>query len=146
MRCAAFATWRSSSGLRIWRDIQFAGFACARCGEKGWARSGYAKAARPSQDRLAEIRRYAAEREAAEQIERQRTARFLWSHRCPVAGTAAEVYLRQARGYQGPIPATIGYLPEHGKHGHAMIAAFGIATEPEPGVLAIARYAVSVST
>ena len=34
---------------------------------------------------------------------------------------------------------TLGYLPARGKHGHALIAAFGIAQVPdEPGVLAIA--------
>jgi hypothetical protein len=128
--------------LRIWREVQFAGFHCARCGEKGWASSGRAKATHSSPDKLAEIRSDAAEREAAEQIDRQRKAQFLWSRRRPVAGTAGEVYLRQARGYRGPIPATIGYLPARSEHGHAMIAAFGIASEPEPGVLAIADDAI----
>jgi Zn ribbon nucleic-acid-binding protein len=128
--------------LRIWREEHFASFYCARCGEKGWARPGSTKAARPSTDRLAEIRKEAAEREAAEQIERQRTAMLLWSRRRFIEGTAAEIYLRQARGYSGQIPATLGYLPGRGKHGHAMIAPFGIATEPEPGLLAIAEDAV----
>jgi hypothetical protein len=130
--------------LRIWRDDEhFARFHCARCGEKGWARDGKTKAARPSPDQLAEIRRYAAEREATEQAERKRLALFLWARRHPMTGTPAETYLRQARGYSGQIPATLGYLPARGEHGHAMIAAFGIATEPdEPGVLAIADDAV----
>lgn len=76
---------------------------------------------------------------AASDAEFRRVALFLWRLRRPIAGTPAATYLRQARGYSGPIPATIGYLPGRGKHGHAMIAAFGMATEPdEPGVLAIA--------
>jgi hypothetical protein len=74
--------------------------------------------------------------------ELKRVALFLWARRRPIEGTPAEAYLRQARGYSGPIPATLGYLPARGEHGHAMIAAFGIATEPEPGLLAIADDAV----
>src|SRR3954447_21198470 len=146
--CPLCASNHSPSGarrkvLRIWRtNPHFAGFACARCGEKGWARSVITKAARPSADRLAEIRQDAAAREAAEQAERERLALFLWSNRLSLENTAAEVYLRQARGYRGPIPATLGYLPGRGEHPHAMIAAFGIATEPEPDVLAISDNAV----
>ena len=42
----------------------------------------------------------------------------------------------RARGYAGPLPATLGYLEPHqpGRH-PAMIAAFGLAEEPEPGAL-----------
>ena len=87
--------------LRIWRHEHFAGFHCVRCGEKGFARSGgTANAARPPPDRLAAIRQEAAERDAAEQIQRQRTALFLWSRRRPVEDTPAETYLRQARHYR----------------------------------------------
>jgi hypothetical protein len=129
--------------LRVWRtDEHFAGFACARCGEQGWTRDGNARAVRPSPDRLAEIRHDAAERKAAEEAARLRTALFLWSRRLSVEGTAAERYLREARHYRGAIPATIGYLPARGEHGHALIGAFGIAFELEPGVLAIADDAV----
>jgi hypothetical protein len=58
--------------------------------------------------------------------------------RQPIAGTPAERYLREAPGYAGPLLATLGYLPARGEHPHAMIAAFGIPEEPEPGVIAIA--------
>jgi hypothetical protein len=61
-------------------------------------------------------------------------ARYLWSLRRPFDGR----YLQVARGLTGPFPATLGYLPARGEYPPAMIAAFGIATEPEPGVLAIA--------
>jgi hypothetical protein len=139
--CSAHHSPRGSRRkvMRIWRDQSFAGFACARCGEQGWARDGNARTLRPSPDRLAEIRRDTAERETAEQRARLRKALFLWSRRIPVENTAAERYLREARGYSGPIPSTLGYLPARGEHDHAMIAAFGIATEPEPGELAIAN-------
>jgi hypothetical protein len=57
-------------------------------------------------------------------------------------GSIAETYLRTARGYGGPLPATLGFLPSRGNHPPAMIAAFGMATESEPGVLRIADAAV----
>jgi Toprim domain len=52
-------------------------------------------------------------------------------------GPVPEHYLRKARGYGAPIPATLGFLPPSGAYPPAMIAAFGMATEPEPGVLVI---------
>jgi hypothetical protein len=40
------------------------------------------------------------------------------------------------------LPATLGFLPARGVHAPAMIAAFGLPSEPEPGQLAIADDAV----
>jgi hypothetical protein len=37
-------------------------------------------------------------------------AQNLWHRRRPIAGTIAEDYLRN-RGYRGPIPVTLGFLP-----------------------------------
>jgi phage/plasmid primase-like uncharacterized protein len=63
-------------------------------------------------------------------------AAWLWSQRQPITkGTPPWSYLRK-RGYTGPIPATLGYLPPRGPHPPAMIAAFGVADELEPGTLA----------
>jgi hypothetical protein len=64
-------------------------------------------------------------------------AAWLWSQRQPIEGTPAETYLRKARAYAGPIPKTLGFLPQK-KPGHhpAMIAAFGIPEELEPRELA----------
>ena len=62
----------------------------------------------------------------------------LWRRRQPIVGSVAERYLREARGYDGPIPATLGFLPPWGEHPPAMIAALGLATEPEPGIIEIA--------
>ena len=70
-----------------------------------------------------------------DQAERQRTASFLWSSRNPIEGSAAERYLRVARGYTGPIASTLAYLPARDHYQHALIAAFGVPAEPEPGVL-----------
>jgi hypothetical protein len=61
----------------------------------------------------------------------------LWRRRKPIAGSLAETYLRAIRKYDGPIPATLGFLPASGKYQPAMIGAYGVATETEPGLLAI---------
>jgi putative DNA primase/helicase len=63
-------------------------------------------------------------------------ARWLWSRRQPMAGSIAERYLREARGITVATPITLGFLPPSKPDHHpAMIAAFGIPDEPEPGVL-----------
>lgn len=56
---------------------------------------------------------------------------WLWRRRQPVVGSFAETYLRRARGYGGPIPATLGFLPAQGGHRPALIAAFGLCSDPE---------------
>jgi hypothetical protein len=49
-------------------------------------------------------------------------ATWLWSQRKPITeGTPPWLHLRK-RGYTGPIPATLGYLPPRGPHPAAMIA------------------------
>jgi hypothetical protein len=78
---------------------------------------------------------------AREVAERLRKARGLWLRSLPAAGSVVETYLR-ARGYHGPIPATVRYLPRNGAWPPALIAAYGMATEVEPGRLAIADDAV----
>jgi hypothetical protein len=71
---------------------------------------------------------------AQEDADRIGKAQRLWS----IRDRLDERYLRQARGLSGPFPATLGFLPARGEYPPSMIAAFGVATEPEPGVLAIA--------
>ncbi|MGX1320500.1 hypothetical protein AB7M17_003953 [Bradyrhizobium sp. USDA 377] len=65
-------------------------------------------------------------------------ARWLWSRRQPITGTIAETYLR-ARGIACALPSTLGFLPGNGQYHPAMIAAFGVPDEIEPGVLAAPR-------
>jgi len=69
----------------------------------------------------------------ADDYERRQHAKaaWLWSQRQPIVGSIAEKYLREARGYHGPLPPTLGFLPAHTPAHHpAMIAAFGAADEP----------------
>jgi hypothetical protein len=125
--------------MRIWRlEPSFATFHCARCGETGHVRDNGFSSSRPDPAAMARAKVEAVARERVSAAERLTKARWLWSTRKPIAGTIAEIYLRQARGYRGELPATLGYLPPRGEHGPAMIAAFGIAYEPEPGLLEIA--------
>jgi Toprim domain len=127
---------RQRQVLRVWRpEPGFASFHCARCGERGYARDG--SVARLDQSVIVRIQAEAAERERASALDRRSKAMWLWSKRSPITGTAADTYLRTARGYEGPFPSTLGYLPPRGKHGPAMIAAFGLPDEPEPGVLVL---------
>lgn len=122
--------------FRIWRLSEgFATYCCARCGLSGHTRDPSAPLPDPA--RLEEIRRESEAREAVAVRERLDKARWLWSQRKPIEGTLAETYLRVARGYTGQIPETLGFLPGRGDYPPAMIAAFGIPTEPAPGRLAI---------
>src|SRR5215213_4181232 len=135
--------------LRIWRETEsFLGYHCARCGESGWARDG-GSIARPSPEHLAAVRQEATARDAQERADSLRKAQGLWSQRQPVeAVSAAWVYVRDFRAYQGPIPPTLGALPASTKYPPALIAAFGFAIEPgfadgpEPGVLTISDDAI----
>jgi putative DNA primase/helicase len=63
-------------------------------------------------------------------------AGWFWSRRKPVIGSIAERYLRNARGYVGLLPPTLGFLPPlKPEHHPALIAAFAVVDEPEPGLL-----------
>ncbi len=127
--------------LRIWRlDPGLATFHCARCGESGHVRDG--TAARIDSTAIKRAKAEAAERERAAVLDRLGKARWLWSKRRSLAGSIGERYLREARSYRGPLPPTLGFLPARGDHGPAMIAAFGVPEEPEPGRLAMADDAV----
>ena len=86
--------------------------------------------------RPSEARRQAPEHRSGE--ENDGRALSLWGRRQPIVGSLAERYLREARGYEGPIPASLGFLPSRSEHSPALIAAFGLATEPEPGIIEIA--------
>ena len=127
--------------LRIWQhEPEFATFCCARCGEGGHIRDG----STPRVDRavIAKAQAEAAEHARLSEAERVRAARWLWSQRRPIKGSIAEKYLREVRGYAGPLPATLGYLPPRDNYEPAMIGAFGVPSEPEPGQLVIADSAV----
>jgi putative DNA primase/helicase len=72
--------------------------------------------------------------DVAYEVAQHRKATWLWSQRRPPQGTIVETYLH-ARGYHFPIPPTIGFLPASGDYAPAMIAAFALPQEYEPGAL-----------
>ncbi len=95
-----------------------------------------ARCRQPNPVELAKQSADAEEAERRHRAERLSLALRLWKRRQPVAGTVAETYLKH-RGYHGPSLATLGFLPANGEYPPTMIAAFGVADEPEPGVVAI---------
>ena len=134
---------RGRKVLRVWcMEPGFVTFFCVRCGEKGYVRDDSVSAPVRDPDRMARIRAEMVMRERRASDEQLNKARWLWSIRWPIARTLGETYLREARGYRGPLPATLGYLPPRGEYPPAMIAAFGHTTEPEPGLLQIDDHAV----
>jgi hypothetical protein len=63
-------------------------------------------------------------------------AGWLWSRRKPIIGSIAERYVREVRKYSGLLPPTLGFLPPlKPEHHPALIAAFAVVDELEPGVL-----------
>jgi Toprim domain len=122
--------------LRVWViEPGFATFCCARCGETGYAHDRHAPAPDPA--KLARLRAEAVEHDRAHKAERLNKARWLWSRRRPIAGSIAGTYLRKKRGIRCPLPATLGFLPAYRDYPPAMIAAFGLAHEVEPGIVGI---------
>jgi hypothetical protein len=128
--------------MRIWRhDPGFASYHCVRCGASGYARRDCA--VQPVDPViLMRARAEARERERQYAIKQRRKAVWLWRRRRLIIGSIAETYLREVRSYHGRLPATVGFLRARGEHPPAMIAAFGVAEEMEPGVVAINDAAV----
>ncbi|HWK68591.1 MAG TPA: CHC2 zinc finger domain-containing protein [Rhizobiaceae bacterium] len=83
-----------------------------------------------------------AARRKAEATEERQKAQRVWARGQPIKGMIAERYMRVARGVTCPLPPTLRYLPARTGYTHALMAAFGIASEPEPGRLAIDDEAV----
>jgi hypothetical protein len=67
-------------------------------------------------------------------------AAWLWSQRLPITDSVAESYLRKIRGITCTLPSTLAFLPVLKREHHpAMISAFGICDEVEPGIIAVPR-------
>ena len=113
--------------LRIWRNTTaFATYRCARCDVQGYSR---ADGARPDPVELEKARAEARLFAAATAEDKRKKARWLWARRCPAGGTIAEVYLRNVRCYDGPLPPSIGFLPSRGDFPPSMISAFAFPDE-----------------
>jgi hypothetical protein len=127
--------------MRVWLvEERFATWFCARCGSKGEAHAHGGRSA--STASLRRVRKATQAHEQQTAANRLQLARSLWRRRQPVPGSVAQRYLRDVRGYGGMVPATLAFLPARGDHPPAMIAAFGMPNEPEPGQLSIDDAAV----
>ncbi len=124
--------------LRLWcEDPNFISYHCARCGERGWASGSNAVRSSVLASDIPAIKAEIDRRNFDEARERLKVATSLWRRRVAIERTVAEAYLRKARCYGGPIPATVGFLPASGDYAPALIAAFGMARETLPGGLVI---------
>jgi hypothetical protein len=119
------------------------------CNHCGWTDGAFYRAAERSAPAAA-IDLAALERAKVKAAERQRIAigdsqtkvKWLWAQRQPIEATV-RTYLQDVRRYTGPLPATLGFLPATDIYPPAMIAAFGMARETEPGRLVIDDAAVT---
>jgi hypothetical protein len=119
--------------LRIWRrEPDFIGYHCARCGARGWAKRG--SIAQPRREP-----RRDAPAPPDDDGYTFRRAIEMWSAAQPADGSIVAMYLR-SRGIvpTDRLPGTLRALTSP----PAMIAAFGMAHEPEPGRLAIDEAAI----
>ena len=116
--------------LRLWAEKDFIGYNCARCTARGWARPD--RGAPIDYQRVARFNRKVAQRDQAYSKRQLDKASYLWAQsECPQA-TLVETYLREARGYSGPLPASLRFLPpKRPDHHPAMIARFGSSVETE---------------
>lgn len=109
------AIWVQPDGVEVWY--------CHRCEASG------------VEGRLAGLQRPKSKRPAPAARDTSAIAAYLWRQGLPARGTAAETYIREGRGIEVCLPGTLRYLPASGRHAHALIAAFGLAEEIEPGRL-----------
>jgi hypothetical protein len=54
---------------------------------------------------------------------------WLWRQSRPLAGSIGEVYLREPRKYQGPLPETLRFLPSQRDYPATLIGVFAVARE-----------------
>jgi phage/plasmid primase-like uncharacterized protein len=117
--------------LGIWRKApDFITYSCAHCGEHGWASDRTAP--RIDHVELARRMREAKTHHQSELRRRTERARWLWRQSRPIRGTIAEAYLR-SRAIT-VLPPTLRFLPARGEHPAAMLAAYAMPAEPEPGL------------
>jgi hypothetical protein len=135
-------------------SIRKGAFLCRQCFPKGGGGAirlvmflddvGFCEAVETLIGRAAQVERiplYLAPRtsDAYERGQHEK-AGWLWSQRKPITGTIVEKYLREVRGIACTLPPTLGFLPPRKPDQHpAMIAAFGICDEVEPGIITAPR-------
>jgi hypothetical protein len=126
--------------MRIWNsDDDFLSYNCSRCGAKGYAHPDNAsRAARP----LRPVTPPRPTGPTEEQIRKLNDAREIWREAVPAGGTLAEVYLKSRCCWSDNAAvrfvSSSQTLTKYYWNGPAMVTAFGIPEEPEPGKLVLA--------
>jgi hypothetical protein len=129
--------------LRLWCDSPgFITYRCARCEIEGYACDSAGAQWKPDPVAIERAKATASERQRLEAAESLRKSQWLWARRQRINSSIAETYIRERRGFRGQLPATLGFLPARRENGPAMIAAFGMARETEPGIITIDNAAV----
>jgi hypothetical protein len=124
--------------LRLWRgNPDFIGYYCARCGARGWAKRG--DRSKPKSAGLIREPKRDAPAPPADDGYTFRRAIEMWQAAQPADGSIVARYLR-SRGIvlTGGLPGTLRALTSP----PAMLAAFGLADEVEPGRLTIKATAI----
>jgi len=136
---APLATKSQAPGVPdLERRVWLVSYHCVRCGERGWAVEDGSGAIKPSPALVAQFQKEAADRDTEYAHGQGKKARWLYRGRQPAENSPVQTYIRDVRCYQGPIPATLGFLPKlKPEHHPAMIAPFGLPDELEPGALCI---------
>jgi hypothetical protein len=123
-------------------NLTFREALAALLGDAQEARFASSATNRASEGRSPSCEMRASPRADATDVERIAKARRLWAMREPLACSAGELYLFSRDICLERWPPTLGYLPARNENAHALIAAFGMPSEPEPGTLVIADDAV----
>jgi hypothetical protein len=101
-----------------------------------WANDDRRSFSRPGPSTI--IKKHAVDYDDAK---RTGAALAIWAASIPAMGTPVETYLK-SRGLAAPPPPTLRFLPATGKYPPAMVAAFAMAQERQPGVLFVPAEAV----
>jgi hypothetical protein len=133
---------RKLETLKIWvRDGGFATYSCAHCGAHGYAHDPSTRKSGGRDWRSLDFYRPLAiptttPNPAEPEPDKGDLARMLWRRTRPAAGTIVETYLRTRCCFVDT--PTVRFLPARGEHPPALIVPFGMPSELEPGILAIA--------
>ena len=129
--------------LRIWRNEPgFITFCCKHCDAVGYAHDHERTVPLAPQQIAQRMREADAARREREQRQRSK-ALWLWDRSLPIHGTIAETYLQRARAITCDLPNTLRFLPGTSIHAPALIAPFGLPSEPVPGSLGIEDMAIT---
>src|SRR5260221_5311134 len=127
---------RQRKVFRMWCDSpSFISYRCARCEICGYVHDGSTRA--PDPDAIERAKAKAKEQQRIEAIDSLKTSQWLWARRSPIAGTIAETYLRECRGYGGFFANTHCFFLAHGEDCAALSVAGVAARVNVPGGMRI---------